>query len=97
MSKINKKINRVKPTRQEATTGDPVMDAFLDDMAMFYNTGKRHRGADRAMYERSEFVALHPELEDERVVRSFSSSKIHETFILALYYAYCRGYNGEEL
>jgi len=93
----NKISNQGKNTSQNLLTGDPVTDAFLDDMAMFYNTGKRHREAGRAMYERIEFLRLHPELEETKIVDYFSSAKTHETFITALYYAYCNGYNGEEL
>ena len=97
MPNKNKISNQVKPTHQKETTDDTMMDLFLDDMAMLYNTGKRHKAAGRAMYERIEFLRRHPELEETEVVDYFSSEKIHETFITALYYAYCRGYNGEGL
>lgn len=77
--------------------GDPVVDSYLDDILMFYNTGKRHGSVGRAMYERAEFLHRHPELETEEIVACFSSVEIHEVFVNGLYFAYCRGYNGEEL
>jgi len=76
-------------------TGDPVVALFLDDMAMFYNTGKRHKDAGRAMYDRLEFINCYPDINKFDVI--FSSKAVSEHLVYTLYAAYCNGYNGEEL
>lgn len=99
MPSVNEMMNRAIPDIQRFAGGNKDLFevlhnccfVFMDDMIMLYNIGKRHRESGKNRDNRLEFVAKHPELENNRCVMP----KSYYTEIAdMLYTAYCDGFNG---
>jgi hypothetical protein len=65
----------------------------LDDMVMFYNTGKRHREAGSKKYSRQEFIHTHRDLDRNGELNKLPQN-IYDLFVDSLYKPYCDGFNG---